>query len=182
MRKLILFLFTILLFGCCLKQPQQTLPIARIGLHLAPATFGQSISVQQHLIIEHPGRTDQLDTVLQINPQQLNLVGLAFNKRVMTLQYDGKTLRSWRLPMLPKEVRGEDVLEDLELALWPGNALRHALPVSWRIEQNNLQRKVLLNDIPIMVINYSNKIRWEGKIVLTNLRYHYRLTILSTAF
>jgi hypothetical protein len=32
-----------------------------------------------------------------------------------------------------------------------------------------------------MVIDYSGEPRWIGKIDLTNLRYHYRLTIESVS-
>jgi hypothetical protein len=179
MRQLIAVLLCMWLGGCSWLQPVPTKPLARIGLKLAPATLGTSIDLQQHLIVERADRIDQLDTVLEVDPQCLDLVGLAFGQRVMTLHYDGVNLQIWRHPMLPKQIRGEDVLEDLQLTLWPINAIRKALPVGWSITENNKQRTLLLNNIPIMIIKYSNKHRWDGKIVLTNLRYHYRLIIQS---
>lgn len=171
-----------LLLGCnllntsSLTQPKQ--PV-RIGLKLAPAALEETISVQQHLTIERAGQTDELDTALEIEPQKLALVGMVLGQRVMTIQYDGKTLQTWRHPMMPKQLRGEDVLEDLQLTLWPTPAIRHALPSGWRIEEQGYQRTLLLNDTPIITINYSTHRRWMGKIVLTNLRYHYRLIIHS---
>jgi hypothetical protein len=81
--------------------------------------------------------------------------------------------------MLPAQLRDEDVLEDLQLTLWPVDAIRSALPAGWRIEESGLRRTLLREDTPVMVIDYSGQPRWIGKIELSNLRYHYRLTIQS---
>lgn len=174
--RLIAVLCWLVLAGCTTLNTHPT-PPARIGLKLAPATLGQSLSLQQHLTIERNHHVNELDTALEINPQQLNLVGLAFGQRVMTLHYDGHTLQTWRHPRLPAQLRGEDVLEDIQLTLWPAKAICNALPAGWRIEEKKLQRTLLLNNEPIMVIDYSHKKPWIGTTILTNLRYHYRLTI-----
>lgn len=181
MRVTVIYSLMLLLAGCATMHPiqQQITPPARIGLKLAPATLGQSISLQQHLTVVRAGHTNTLDTVLQINPQQLDLVGLEFGQRVMTLHYDGKTLKTWRHPRMPPQVNGEDVLEDIELTLWPTNAIRQALPSGWSIVESGKRRTILLNNQPIVVIDYPAAQRWAGKVVLTNLRYHYQLTIES---
>ncbi len=83
--------------------------------------------------------------------------------------------------MLPAELRGEDVLEDLQLALWPAEAIRQALPPGWRIEERGRHRTLMRDDQPVMEIDYSGEPRWLGKIDLANLRYHYQLTIESVS-
>jgi hypothetical protein len=83
--------------------------------------------------------------------------------------------------LLPSQVRAEDVLEDTQLTLWPLAAIRQALPAGWTIEQQGLQRTLLLQGEPVMVINYSRPTPWDGKVELNNLRYHYRLTIESVS-
>jgi len=172
----------IVLSGCATTHPVQTTPPARIGLQLAPATLGQSLNLQQHLTVARAGHIYNLDTVLQIDPQQLDLVGLALGQRVMTLHYDGKTLQTWRYPRLPSQVSGENVLEDIELTLWPAHAIRQALPAGWSIIDSHKRRTILLNNIPVVIIDYSSSgRRWGSKVVLTNLRYHYQLTIQSVA-
>jgi len=100
-------------------------------------------------------------------------------RRVLSLHFDGKSLETWRDPMVGKELRGEDVLEDLQLTLWPVEQIRPALPAGWRIEENGLRRTLYLEDAPVTVIEYSTEPRWTGTIELTNLRYLYRLTIRS---
>jgi hypothetical protein len=172
-------LVALVLAGCVTTAPPPQ--SNNLGLKLAPATLGASISLQQHLTVERDDKIDELDTALEIDPEQLELVGLALGKRVMTLHYDGKTLQSWRHPLLPEQVRAEDVLQDIQLTLWPADAIQQALPPGWRIEENGLRRTLLSSDVPVMLIDYSTALRWNGKVILTNLRYHYRITIQSVS-
>lgn len=170
------------LAACTTTQPQApATALARLGLMLAPASLGASISLQQHLTVERQGRIDQLDAAVEVDQQQFNMVGLAFGQRVLSMNYDGKTLQSWRHPMLPSQVRVEDVMEDTQLTLWPLAAIRAALPPGWQIEQQGLRRTLSLQGEPIMVIDYSAPTPWDGKVELNNLRYHYRLTIESVS-
>lgn len=174
-----------LLLSACSTAPSSPTtppaPSARLHLQLSPASLGASISLQQHLTVERAGRIDEIDTVLEIEPDHLDLVGLAFGQRVMSLHYDGKELKTWRHFMLPKEVQGEDVLQDVQLTLWPAAAIRAALPPGWELEENDLQRTLLLDREVIARIDYPDRKAWGGKVVLTNFRYLYKLTIQSVA-
>jgi hypothetical protein len=152
---------------------------ARLGLRLMPAALGTSISLHQQLVVERQGRVDALDAALEVDPQQLELIGLSFGQRVFSLSYDGREIKSWRHPMLPQELREEDVLEDLQLTLWPASAIRAALPAGWSIEESERRRALLLDDVPVLLIEYSGEPRWLGRIAIHNIRYHYRLVILS---
>lgn len=159
--------------GCASAPP----PAARLGLKLPPAELGATIAVQQHLRVERNGRSDELDVAMEIDPQRIELVGLALGQRVLSLSYDGKQLQTWRHVMLPSQVRAEDVLEDVQLTLWPAESIRAALPAGWRVEDQGLRRTVTLEGEPVMVIDYASMPRWSGTVVLENLRYRYRLTI-----
>ena len=163
------------LAGCASAPP----PPAPLNLKLAPAALGASISLQQHIKVEREGRTDELDAALEVDPEQLSLVGLAMGQRVMTLHYDGNTLTSWRHLLMPSQVRGEDVLQDIQLTYWPVTAIRQALPPGWRIEDDGMHRTLWSDNMPVTVIDYSSQPRWGGTVVLSSLRYHYRLTIQS---
>jgi hypothetical protein len=154
-------------------------PPARLGLKLAPSALEASISLHQQLVVERQGRIDALDAALEVDPQRLELIGLTFGQRVFSLSYDGREIKSWRHPMLPNELREEDVLEDLQLTLWPASAIRLALPVGWSIQESERRRTLLLNDVPVLLIDYSGEPRWLGRIAINNLRYQYRLVILS---
>ena len=154
---------------------------ARLGLRLAPATLGASLNLQQNLRIERPGRIDTLDAALEVDAERLDLVGLALGQRMLALHFDGRSLQSWRHPLVPELLRGEDVLEDLQLTLWPLDVIESALPSGWSISETGRRRVLRQLDEPIMVIEYSGEPRWNGRIELTNLRYQYRLTIQSVS-
>ncbi|SHG68429.1 DUF3261 domain-containing protein [Massilia sp. CF038] len=164
------------LSGCASTKPE---PLARLGLKLAPAGLGEAISLQQHLTVERNGRIDELDAALEIDAQHIEMVGLAFGQRVLSINYDGKALTSWRHLMLPKQVRADDVLEDMQLTLWPVSAIAASLPEGWRIEEAGLQRRLYLNNELVATIAYSAQPRWSGTITMDNLRYKYKLTIQS---
>jgi hypothetical protein len=141
--------------------------------------LGASIALQQHLTVEREGHIDELDAALEIDAERIDLVGMALGQRILSLHYDGKTLQTWRHPMVAAELHGEDVLEDLQLALWPIEQIRLALPKGWHIEENSLRRTLTAGDMLVTVIQYSGEPRWSGTVALTNLRYQYRLTIRS---
>ena len=173
---------TLLLLGACASTAPAP-PPARLGLKLAPAALDASISVQQHMRVERAGRIDELDAALEVDAQHLEMVGLAFGQRVLSLHYDGKALTTWRHVMLPAQVRAEDVLEDMQLTLWPAAAIRAALPAGWSVSDDDggLRRTVALDGAPVTLISYSALPRWSGTVVLENLRYHYKLTIQNAA-
>lgn len=182
LHRLLAPLAALLLTACAATTPTappDIRPPARLQLRLAPAALGQSISLQQHLTVEREGRTDTLDTALEIDAEHLDLVGLAFGQRVMTLHYDGRELQVWRHVMLPKQVQGDDVLQDVQLTLWPAKAIKDALPAGWELRETEAQRTLLLHGETIAVIDYPDRKAWGGKVILTNLRYRYKLTIQS---
>jgi len=174
MRALLLML-ALLLAACATTSPAP----ARLSLRLAPSTLGASIARQQHLTVEREGRIEELDAALEIDENHLQLVGLAFGQRVMTISYDGRELNSWRHVMLPSQVRPEDVLSDIQLTLWPSEEINKALPSGWRLEDDGLRRTLYFGSETIAVVRYQQMPRWSGTVVLDNVRYHYRLTIQS---
>lgn len=163
------------LAGCAAQPPAP----ARLGLKLPMAQLGATFSVQQHLTVERAGHTNELDVALEASPESLDMVGLAFGQRVLSMRYDGNAISSWRHPMLPPQVRAEDVLEDLQLSLWPVDAIARALPAGWRLEEQGLHRTLYREGEVVATIAYSGTPRWSGTAVLDNKRYQYKLTILS---
>lgn len=162
--------------GACATKEETP---ARLGLRLAPSALGETISVQQHLTVQRGSSSNDLDAALEVDPNKLTLVGLALGMRVLSLEFDGKELVEWRHPMLPSQVRAADVLEDVQLTLWPAADIARALPAGWQIEDQGLRRTLRREGEVVATIDYSGMPRWKGKAVLENLRYKYRLTIES---
>ena len=172
------FVLILLTLSACVTTPEP-IQTARLGLKLAPAALGQMISLQQHLKVERNGRIDELEAALEVDAEHLEMVGLAFGQRVLSLHYDGKELKTWRHALLPAQVRAEDVLEDLQLTMWPIEAIVQSLPVGWKVADTGLYRTLYLDDMAVLKIEYSGFPRWSGTVKLENLRYKYNLTIQS---
>jgi hypothetical protein len=153
----------------------------RLELQLSPASFGRALSLQQQVHVEYAKRSVDLDAVLEIAPDSLTLVGMAFGQRMLTLRYDGVTLHEQRHPMLPGDVRGADILTDLQMALWPAEAVRTALPSGWTISDSDTLRTLAKNAREMVTITYSAVPRWKSTVTLRNLEYDYRLVIRSAA-
>lgn len=166
------------LLGGCASAPASA-PAPRLGLRLPPAALKETLSLQQLLHVEREDRSDDLQVALEVDAEHLTMVGMVFGQRVLTLNFDGKKLESWRHVMMPPQVRSEDILEDIQLTYWPAEAIRQVLPPGWQIEDEGLQRRLLLDGAQVMLIRYSKLPRWSGKVELSNARYGYRLTIQS---
>jgi hypothetical protein len=177
-----LMLGPVMLLAACASAPHSApgpTEQTRLSLRLAPSALGESIALQQHLTVERNGKIDELDAALEVDSDHVELVGLALGQRVLSLDYDGKELKSWRHVLLPAQVQAEDVLQDLQLVMWPQQAISAGLPENWRIEDSGLHRTLSQNGQPVTIIDYSQLPRWSGTVTLENLRYHYRLTIHS---
>ena len=171
-----LFAAAIALGGCATKEGP-----ARLGLRLAPGALGETISVQQHLTVQRGSSNNDLDAALEVDANKLTLVGLALGMRVLSLEYDGRELTEWRHAMLPAQVRAADVLEDVQLTLWPVAEIARVLPAGWTVEEAGLRRTLRLNGDTVATITYSGLPRWQGTAVLDNQRYQYKLTIVSAS-
>lgn len=162
----------------CATRPEAP---ARLGLRLAPSALGQAISVQQHLTVQRGASVNDLDVALEVDAGRVDVVGMAFGQRVLSLRYDGNQLTEWRHAMLPAQVRAADVLEDLQLTLWPVEAIARALPPGWKVDDadGGLRRTLHFDGRLVTTIVYASLPRWQGTAVLDNQRYGYRLTIES---
>ncbi|WP_315384024.1 DUF3261 domain-containing protein [Microvirgula aerodenitrificans] len=177
----------LLLTGCATRAPA---PVAAVPpLQLAPATLGSSLTLVQRLTVlkvprnggEAASTGRSIDVLLELDPARVRLAGFVMNQRVLTLDYDGKTLRSQRHPLLPMEVDAAHVLRDVQLVYWPASALQAALPPGWTLDESERARVLRSRDGRAVVnIRYAASApRWIGTAELDNVAEHYRLRIES---
>ena len=175
MQRFVLLAAVLLLSACAANRVR----VGQPGIVLSPASLGETVSVLQRILVEHGERADTIDIVLEIDSERLNLVGLVLGNRALSVYYDGSTLTSWRHVLLPNHVRAEDVLENLQLALWPLDVIKKTLPPDWQIKECSASRTLYLKGEKIIDIRYSGHPRWIGTIMFTNARYGYTLSIQS---
>jgi len=160
-----------LLAACAHRVPAPAVELP--ALRLAPAALGAPLAVQQRLHFEFGKQQRDLDALLEVDAQEVRLAVQALGQSGVRLQWDGRELRQQRAPWLPAAVRGERVLDDLQFALWPVDAVRDALPADWRVEDDGHERRLSQAGTPWLVLTRES----PGRLRLRNLAEGYALEI-----
>lgn len=169
----------LLLAACQTLPPPATLP----ALQLAPSDFGANLQLAQRLTVtDAPDDPDgaiterQLDTLLQVDAQQLQLAGLALGQRVLTLRWDGRELAVQRHPMLPAAVDPARVLRDIALVFAPLAALQAALPPGWTLDEARNERVLRQAGETRLTVRYLDG---RARVEIDNRAERYQLRIES---
>jgi len=144
-------------------------------LRLAPALLGRTLNLQQHLTLQAPGRDQQLDVLLEADAGHVQLGVVAMGQVAARLDWDGATLTESKASWWPEQVSGARILSDLQLTLWPVDAIQAALPAGWRLVEDGNVRTLMQGDEVVTVITRSSPLRVE----LDERRAHFKLKIES---
>jgi hypothetical protein len=169
-----LALMMLALAGCSTPAPEPA-PVPRMPVvRLSPASLGCTLTAQQRITIEVPGSSPQAaDVLLEVEPGSLSLALLALGQTVARLGWDGRQLQEVRAPWAPKQLSGERILSELQLAGWPLAELQRALPEGWRLDATPDGRELRHGDELVLRIATQSARSWR----LDNLRQSYALTI-----
>lgn len=163
-------------------------------LRLAPAELRRTLALEQRIVIEARDEKQklvkrQIETVLEADASTLHVVVLYMGQTAAVLDWDGTQLREKRSIWWPSDLSSERVLSELQLALWPAEAIRAALPAGWTLKEEGQVR--LLQATWGNTLETVVRIQYQGDspdiagtsappyTELLNLRDGYRLTIRS---
>ena len=122
---------------------QSAASMATPVLALPPAALGCNLAVQQRLTVLAPGQAPQsLEALLEVDAQQVQLALFHMGQRMGTLVWNGQQLHTDLSRWWPQVLQPEQVLSDMQLALWPVQAVRQALPADWRMDENHSARSL----------------------------------------
>jgi hypothetical protein len=161
------------LAGCA--TPPAPAAHAAPQLRLAPALLGRPLNLQQHLTLHAPGRDQQLDVLLEADAHHVRLGLLALGQVAARLDWDGTTLAESKAPWWPQEVSGSRILSDLQLTLWPADAIQAALPAGWRVVEEGNVRSLTQDGEAVTVITRLSPLL----VQLDQRREHFQLKIES---
>ncbi|MDZ3798933.1 MAG: DUF3261 domain-containing protein [Xanthomonadales bacterium] len=145
LRLLLCALMPLWLLACAHAPPASTKAVSAPELprlRMTPAALGQSVSLQQRLEFRIGGQSRVLDGLLEVDAEAVRLVVQALGQPGVRLVWDGERLEQRRAPWLPSAVRGERVLDDLQFALWPAEAIRQVLPPGWSLRDDGRVREL----------------------------------------
>ncbi len=168
-----------LLAGCAAHGVRDAAPA--IGaldapqLRLAPALLGRSLDLQQHITAHAPGHDRELDVLLEADASHVRLGVVALGQVAARLDWDGTTLTEVRAPWWPPAVSGSRILSDLQLTLWPVDAIQAALPPGWRLAESGPTRTLSQDGAVVAIVTR----RGPRVVEIEQQRAHYRLTIES---
>lgn len=171
----ILLLACALLLAACAGPRVRAPAIALPPLQLSPASLGQPLALQQRLVFSYGSHRSTLDALLEADASEVRLAVQALGQTGVTLRWDGHTLQQQRAPWLPPQVRGERVLDDLQFALWPADAVRAALPAGWALVEQGATRQLEHDGTPWLVLERHD----ASHQTLRNLAEGYALDIES---
>jgi len=172
-RFLVGVLAMLLLVACATRMPRPLVELP--ALRLAPASLPAPLALQQKLQFRFGTHERELDALLEADPTQVQLLVQAMGQTGVRLQWDGTSLQQQRAPWLPPQVRAERVLDDLQFALWPADAIAAALPSGWSVQDDATGRRLVHDGREWLVLRRLG----EGRVELENRAEGYSLRIDS---
>lgn len=146
-------------------------------LRLPPASLGRALTLQQSISADfmHAGRREhrELQVLLEANARHTRLAAIGGGQVLARLDWDGADLRITRSPWTPDTVQPERILSDLQLSVWPAEAIRDALPQGWTLDDAPAQRRLRQGDEVVVDIRYPD----PATTLIEQRRDGYRLTI-----
>lgn len=130
--------------GACalLQAPSERVPM----LQLTPAALGFDVSVAQRVTVSRPAtpsdagggseRAVSADAVLEVDAGSVRMAVLSLGQAMLRVEWDGRQLTQSHAPGWPDAADGAQILNDVQLALWPAQAIRTALPEGWTLRDS----------------------------------------------
>lgn len=175
MHRLILTLLLGVLLAAC-ASTRMPAPLVQLPtLQLAPSALAEPLQLQQRLQFRFGSHERELDALLEADGKQVRLAVQAMGQTGVRMVWDGHTLEQTRAPWLPPQVRGERVLDDLQFALWPADAIRAKLPAGWSLVEADGGRRLEQGGKAWLVLEPLD----GGRLRLRNLAEGYELVIES---
>lgn len=146
-------------------------------LRLSPAALGTQFVLQQQISIDAGGQTRQIEALLEADASTVRLAMLDMGMVRARMSWDGTTLRHEFPPQLPRQLDPGRILTQIQLAYWPQEAIRAALPSGWTLEATRSHRVLSRSGVAEIRIEYLQGFSH----VWINLRDGYRIRVLSVS-
>jgi hypothetical protein len=140
-RRVALACGTVLLAACAGHAPRDA--DAGFDLRLSPASLGRELALQQQLRYREGAQQRTFDALLEADATEVRLDIQALGQSALRIRWDGAHLEQQRAPWLPKSVRAERILGDMQLANWPATAIRAGLPPGWSLVETGSDTRQL---------------------------------------
>ena len=161
----------------CVTTPQPTPSRPELLLRLAPATLGRELALTQRITMVRDGDRKSFDALLEVDADAVRVALIAMGQTLGTLTWDGKDFTSRVSTHVPPVVTAERIITDVQLAWWPVDVVRAALPPGFELDEVGGTRTLKKDGARFVTVTST-----EGRqrVVLTQHLYGYALEIDST--
>ncbi len=145
LRFLLITVLGVFASGCAMLIPGPGLD----DFPLSDSSFLSSpMILQQKITVTFGEKKIALIGIAELASDRIKIAGLTdFGKRLLMIDYDGKTLIDEIEPMLAEYFTGRDILLHYQMAYWPEAALRNAISSSeWKMVSSPELREFVYQD------------------------------------
>lgn len=144
-----------------------------------PSALHVNVSATQILTAHALKKTYVTQVALEMTPKHIILVALgAWGGQLFSIDYNGKHVKSQRLPIKHSTIGIQQTLLDVILVYAPIPVLKNMLRGKHIVLiATPLSRIFILHKHPIIKIQYKNKNPWIGNVSLKNFSEHYEIYI-----
>jgi predicted exporter len=170
--------------GCATPEVARP-PAVPIGKNLSfklpsPPGYPQEITLLQTVRATYGNQRVAFQTVASLAADKVHVViTLPTGPRLMTIDWSALGVTTDRSNLAPPDLRGENVLADLVIALWDLKAVRAALPDDATAVQVDTIRTISRDGREVVTVLYSGDVLRTGRMVITNHDFGYELVIAS---
>ena len=143
-----------------------------------------TLDATQLIMATYDGRNYALQAQLEWRPGSMALAGLApWGTALFSLAYDGSEMEIRGNRALLQGLRGEHVLADILVTFWERPQLLGRLRGD-DLAVNDIpgKRTITRNGSPVIVIDYENETRWNGRVRFEHLERAYVLQIQTIGY
>ena len=145
--------------------------------------FGRDANVVQLVQAVYRDRTETFQAIISSNDEGMTLIMTVPNgPRIMSLEWHENTLRAKFEAIAPKGLSAEHMLADIMTIYAPSEVLRRAIDGAELDVKSDGSRELLKAGQAIVKVTYSSGLSanpWDGRTVLENIAFGYRLAINS---
>jgi Protein of unknown function (DUF3261) len=177
-----LLVLSCLVASCASTPMQKSAPVTESWRPLPPSTLGAVRGANQRLRAAYGKEEISLDCVVNVDAEHLTVIGLLpAGPRVFTVGYDGRQVSMEKSRNIPETLHPELLLNDLQFAFWPREALQAALEKTpWRVTEPDPRTRRMTRDSKLVAeVHYATADPWTGRVWLVNFERGYSITIDS---
>lgn len=156
------------------------------GLELSIPTgreLGYSIEATQLITAHFGDRVQVFHAYVSVSPEKITLIALdPFGNRSLTVTATDDAIHMEAAPIVPSELRAENILADLTIVYWPALTVRRRLKgTSASLYDDLSERKIDVDGREILQITYEtpHEHSWAKRAHLHNIAYGYELDLQS---